>query len=63
MRNKIDPSQELEPAAFDGCDIEFTNDLEVLKQADFFIGMHQGVDRVHKSLDIHARPLPQGREA
>lgn len=37
MRNKIDPSKELEPAAFDGCDIQFTNELEVLKQADFFI--------------------------
>ena len=37
MRNSIDPSQELEPAAFDGCDIEFTNDLQVLKQANFFI--------------------------
>jgi UDP-N-acetyl-D-galactosamine dehydrogenase len=37
MRNKIDPSQELESAAFDGCDIEFTNDLDVLRQANFFI--------------------------
>lgn len=37
MRNSIDPSQELEAAAFDGCDIEFTSDLEVLKQANFFI--------------------------
>lgn len=37
MRNGIDPSQELESSAFDGCDIEFTNDLEVLKQANFFI--------------------------
>ncbi|MBC7937246.1 MAG: nucleotide sugar dehydrogenase [Rhizobacter sp.] len=37
MQNKIDPSQELESGAFDGCDIEFTNDLEVLKQANFFI--------------------------
>ena len=37
MRNSIDPSQELEKDAFDGCDIEFTNDLEVLKQANFFI--------------------------
>ena len=37
MRNKIDPSQELESSAFDDCDIEFTNDLEVLKQANFFI--------------------------
>jgi UDP-N-acetyl-D-glucosamine/UDP-N-acetyl-D-galactosamine dehydrogenase len=37
MRNKIDPSQELESSAFDGCDIEFTNDLDVLRQANFFI--------------------------
>ena len=37
MRNNIDPSQELEVSAFEGCDIEFTNDLEVLKQAAFYI--------------------------
>ena len=37
MRNRIDPSQELETEAFEGCDIEFTNDLDVLKQANFFI--------------------------
>ena len=37
MRNKIDPSQELESSAFDGCDIEFTNDLDVLRTANFFI--------------------------
>ena len=37
MRNKVDPSQELAASAFEGCDIEFTSDLEVLKQADFFI--------------------------
>ena len=37
MRNSIDPSQELEKEAFEGCDIEFTNDLEVLIQANFFI--------------------------
>ncbi|HTC00268.1 MAG TPA: nucleotide sugar dehydrogenase [Ferruginibacter sp.] len=37
MKQGIDPSQELEKDAFDGCDIEFTNDIEVLKQADFFI--------------------------
>lgn len=37
MRNKIDPSQELESSAFDGTDIEFTNDLEVLKKANFYI--------------------------
>jgi UDP-N-acetyl-D-glucosamine/UDP-N-acetyl-D-galactosamine dehydrogenase len=37
MRNKIDPSQELESSAFDNCDIEFTNELDILKQANFFI--------------------------
>jgi UDP-N-acetyl-D-glucosamine/UDP-N-acetyl-D-galactosamine dehydrogenase len=37
MRNCIDPSQELEQEAFEGCDIEFTNSLEVLRQANFFI--------------------------
>ena len=37
MRNNIDPSQELEVSAFEGCDIEFTNDLEVLKKAAFYI--------------------------
>lgn len=37
MRNNIDPSQELEASAFEGCDIEFTNELDVLQQANFFI--------------------------
>ena len=37
MCNKIDPSQELEAADFEGCDIEFTNNLDVLRQANFFI--------------------------
>jgi UDP-N-acetyl-D-galactosamine dehydrogenase len=37
MRNKIDPSQELEAVDFEGCDIEFTNDLDVLRKANFFI--------------------------
>ena len=37
MRNHIDPSQELEAADFEGCDIEFTNDLDVLRNANFFI--------------------------
>jgi UDP-N-acetyl-D-galactosamine dehydrogenase len=37
MKNKIDPSQELESSAFDNCDIEFTADIEVLKKANFFI--------------------------
>lgn len=37
MRHKIDPSQELESSAFDGCAIEFTYELDILKQANFFI--------------------------
>jgi UDP-N-acetyl-D-galactosamine dehydrogenase len=37
MRNKIDPSKELESAAFDGCDIHFTADLNDLKDVTFFI--------------------------
>jgi UDP-N-acetyl-D-glucosamine/UDP-N-acetyl-D-galactosamine dehydrogenase len=37
MRNRIDPSKEVESAAFEGCDIEFTSDIEVLRQAKFFV--------------------------
>src|SRR5215213_489359 len=37
MRNCIDPSQELEKEAFNGCDITFTNSLDVLREAKFFI--------------------------
>jgi len=37
MKKHIDPSGELEPEAFKDCDIVFTNSLEVLKDATFFI--------------------------
>jgi UDP-N-acetyl-D-glucosamine/UDP-N-acetyl-D-galactosamine dehydrogenase len=37
MKKGIDPSRELDKEVFDNCDIEFTNDLEVLKQASFYI--------------------------
>ncbi|HAI84507.1 MAG TPA: nucleotide sugar dehydrogenase, partial [Chitinophagaceae bacterium] len=37
MRNRIDPSNELEPEAFDGCDIHFTSSLDELREARFFI--------------------------
>ena len=37
MRNSIDPSNELEKEAFDGCDIVFTDSLDVLREAKFFI--------------------------
>jgi UDP-N-acetyl-D-glucosamine/UDP-N-acetyl-D-galactosamine dehydrogenase len=37
MKKGIDPSNELEKEAFDGCDIVFTDSLEVLREANFFI--------------------------
>lgn len=37
MRQHIDPSNELEKEAFEGCDIEFTTSLDVLRQAKFFV--------------------------
>jgi len=37
MKQGIDPSHELKKEAFTGCDITFTNSLEVLKEARFFI--------------------------
>ena len=37
MQKKVDPSKELDASAFDNCDIEFTDQLEVLKDAKFYI--------------------------
>jgi UDP-N-acetyl-D-galactosamine dehydrogenase len=37
MQKNIDPSNELSASAFDNCDIEFTAETEVLKNASFFI--------------------------
>lgn len=37
MNDHIDPSNELDTAEFEGCDIVFTADLEKLKDASFFI--------------------------
>ncbi len=37
MRNGVDPSNELESEAFDGADIVFTNSLDVLREASFYI--------------------------
>lgn len=37
MKQGIDPSSELEKEAFEGCDIVFTDSLEVLREARFFI--------------------------
>src|ERR1043165_3157506 len=37
MRKGIDPSNELDKEAFDGCNIVFTNSTDELKEANFFI--------------------------
>jgi UDP-N-acetyl-D-galactosamine dehydrogenase len=37
MKNGIDPSNELDKEAFKGCDITFTDSLDVLREANFFI--------------------------
>ena len=37
MRNGIDPSNELDASVFEGCDIVFTDSLDVLREAKFFI--------------------------
>jgi UDP-N-acetyl-D-galactosamine dehydrogenase len=37
MKQGIDPSNELEKSAFEGCDIQFTANIEDLKAANFFI--------------------------
>ncbi len=50
MQQKIDPSEELTSKDFEGCDIVFTNKLEVLKKASFFIVA------VPTPIDSHNRP-------
>ncbi|GAB3635394.1 nucleotide sugar dehydrogenase [Hymenobacter arcticus] len=50
MRNHQDPSGELDGAAFDGCDITFTDSLDVLREAQFFIVA------VPTPIDEHAQP-------
>ena len=37
LNNHVDPSHEIEPEAFEGCNIEFTCSLEKLREASFFI--------------------------
>ena len=50
MRNHQDPSGELDRAAFEGTDITFTDSLEVLREARFFIVA------VPTPIDEHAQP-------
>ncbi len=37
MKQGIDPSNELEKEAFEGCDITFTDSIDVLREARFFV--------------------------
>ncbi len=37
MKQGVDPSNELNKEVFEDCDIEFTNDLDVLRTANFYI--------------------------
>ncbi|MGI4883868.1 MAG: nucleotide sugar dehydrogenase [Janthinobacterium lividum] len=50
MKQAIDPSGELEAKDFEGCDITFTDSLEVLRQAQFYIVA------VPTPIDEHAQP-------
>jgi UDP-N-acetyl-D-glucosamine/UDP-N-acetyl-D-galactosamine dehydrogenase len=50
MRQNIDPSSELESKDFEGCDILFTNDIEELRKAHFF------VVAVPTDIDVHKVP-------
>ncbi|HEX8349501.1 MAG TPA: nucleotide sugar dehydrogenase [Hymenobacter sp.] len=50
MRNHVDPSGELETKDFQGCDIVFTDSLDVLREAQFFIVA------VPTPIDEHAMP-------
>jgi UDP-N-acetyl-D-galactosamine dehydrogenase len=50
MRNNIDPSGELEAKDFEGCSIEFTDSLDVLREATFYIVA------VPTPIDEHAQP-------
>lgn len=37
LKKSIDPSKEIESKEFENCDIQFTDSLEILKEANFFI--------------------------
>jgi len=60
MKNNIDPSKELPSSAFEGCDITFTTDIDVLRQASFFIvAVPTPIDK-HKKPDL--KPLLSATE-
>jgi len=52
MKNKVDPSNELEAEDFDGCDILFTSNLEDLREASFYIVAVPTPIDMHKNPDL-----------
>ena len=60
MKNRIDPSNELVAEDFDGCDIQFTSDIEDLKEASFYIIAVPTPIDVHKKPDL--RPVMSATE-
>ncbi len=61
MRQNIDPSEELDASAFEGCDIEFTSKEEDLKKANFHVvGVPTPIDD-HNLPDL--RPLKSASTA
>jgi len=60
MKQRIDPSNELGPEAFDGCDIKFTSSLEDIREASFYVvAVPTPVDE-HKKPDL--RPVISATE-
>ncbi len=60
MRNKIDPSNELEAEDFEGADIYFTADLNEIKSASFYIVAVPTPVDIHKVPDL--TPLERASE-
>jgi UDP-N-acetyl-D-galactosamine dehydrogenase len=52
MKQGIDPSNELEKEAFEGCDITFTDSLEILREASFYIAAVPTPVDEHKVPDL-----------
>lgn len=55
MKKSIDPSNELEPSEFDGCDISFTSKPEEIKECTFYIVAVPTPINEHKNPDL--KPL------
>jgi UDP-N-acetyl-D-glucosamine/UDP-N-acetyl-D-galactosamine dehydrogenase len=53
MKNKVDPSRELDSSEFDNCDIKFTADIKDLQEAKFYIVAVPTPINEHKQPDLH----------